>query len=596
MNLTKNRVVLFCLAVALCAAGFAGINGIYNLSQLPDHQEKNESKAIQKQTKLAKLKIFLLPSSDNIGDLGMIYHSNASYSEAASCYRLAIKKNKNKIKWNYLLGYLDLENGDNKDALLNFQRVLQTDPENFMAVYYSGETSQRLHDSRAAEKYFSKVLEFDDQVISFGKYRKENSYPLKIYARYNLARITLDDKKLDEAERQLKDIVRDQNNFGPAFRLLGNVYTQKGDSILSRKYTTRAKDYQDYTPPADAVLDELLLISRSDMSLLKGIDQAIRNTNFQWAKKLCDHALNYLPDNKYLLSKAIKVYVSTGNENKGLRLVEKHMKSFNKDFRELMEMADFFMNKGQIKLGLVYFSAAKNAELQNPILPVWLLKWHYNKGAEKLMKEQLAADPQNPKFLSNAINISMANNQRETANSYLNKLKLQSPSNPEVKRYTGYLAYQDKKYTEAISSWKEVLSSDPKDISLISNLNRIFVQQQMWQESSALLQTALENNPNDPMLLEKYAELLVSCPEGKIRNIEQGREFSERAFFSYYFSFDVHLSASKNLATAYAILGDKKLASKYLNISLDLAKDLNPNEMNAWADNLKKKYNIDAVL
>lgn len=579
--------------VIICAALWIGINSF--ILQLPDISgNKSITEPIREQITWARYKTYLMPTSDNIGNLGMIFHSNAIYNEAVLCYKSAIRKDKENIKWKYYLGCLDLENGDNKDALDNFKDVISRDPGNYMAVYYSGESCQRLNNNPEAEKYFTKVLAFDDQTINFGKPKSENNYPLKIYARFNLARIYLESNRLPEAEKILKEIINERINFGPAFRLLGNVYTKKGDLIAGQKFNTRAKDYQDYTPPADPMIDDLLLMSRSELNLLKGIDIAVKNGNFPWAFKLCDHSLKYLPDNKFLLSKAIKVFMTTDNEKRVYKLVQKHLKYFEKDFRELIEMADFFLLKGQAKMGLVYFSAAKKVEPMNPILPVWLFKWKYNSGAQKLMREQLASDPENAKFLANAVNISMGNNSKDTAIIYLGKLGKLFPSDPDYKRFSGYLAYQDKNYSEAIANWKEVLKVDPKDIGLISNLNKVFWQKQMWNDSFVLLHQALEDNPNDPMLLEELGKLLILCPEEKIRDISQGCEYSERAFYSYYFSPEVHLSASKNLATAYAMLGNKKMAFQFMNGTLDLSKDSNIKELTAWADDLMKKYNLSA--
>jgi len=67
------------------------INNQYRneIPKIPD--STNLSKAVEAQIseayKIARRK----PSSENLGELGMVYHSSANYNQAAQCYQLAIK-------------------------------------------------------------------------------------------------------------------------------------------------------------------------------------------------------------------------------------------------------------------------------------------------------------------------------------------------------------------------------------------------------------------------------------------------------------------------------------------------------------------------
>jgi hypothetical protein len=69
--------------------------------------------------------------------------------------------------------------------------------------------------------------------------------------------------------------------------------------------------------------------------------------------------------------------------------------------------------------------------------------------------------------------------------------------------------------------------------------------------------------------------------------MEEGLEYSERAFVSNRSTELNSLSAGKNLATAYVFLGNKKKAVKFINLTISLAKRVNKSdEYTAYFKNL----------
>ena len=76
---------------------------------------------LKDQISSATRKAWLNPSSNNLGILGMIYHSCEYYDRAAECYRLAVKRNDSKWMWSYYLGYLNREMGEPRDYNIGIQ-------------------------------------------------------------------------------------------------------------------------------------------------------------------------------------------------------------------------------------------------------------------------------------------------------------------------------------------------------------------------------------------------------------------------------------------------------------------------------------------
>jgi tetratricopeptide (TPR) repeat protein len=595
----KRKLVLYLSAVVICTAiillSLKKLSDDRYRAQIPDLPDMQDlSKPLQEQISIAGKKAYRNPTAFNLGMLGMVYHSSAYYDKATRCYRLAVQKNKNKPVWSYYLGYLNLELNNSKESIENFSRVIKKNPGNYLAWYYTGEAYQNLGMVDVAEKYFNKISALKDQDSDVNNTIRINHFPLRTFAGFDLARIYLNTNRLDMAEKTLKEVIQDQLKFGPAYRLLGNVYSMKGEEALSNHFITRSKDLADFTPPlVDHLTDSLILISRSEQYLLKQIDIAIQSNNLQWALKLCDKAMLYTPENKFLISKTIGVYLNLGLGKQALTLMDRHISDFSDDYSELMRLANLLNEKGFPAQSMMYFSMAKKLKPQNPYLPQWLAKTGFFKEAVALMNEQLETDPGNADFLSNEILIYLNTGEIEKAKLYLIRLKGVSPSNPDVKKFTGVLAEKEGNIKKAISAYEEVFKGDPKNLPIIKGLGNFYISENKWDKAINLYRQALDSNPNEPYLLDEFAKLMLFCPDSNLRNINSGREYAERAYINFKSNFNIRLSAAKNLTTAYAALGDKNQAVFYMKITLNLAKEGNlTQDYLFYFENLKKQYNL----
>jgi tetratricopeptide (TPR) repeat protein len=292
----KRRTILFIsglaifLALSIYAVKFILDSPFRNkLPKYPDFSAI--SKSLQKQIRVAGLKTYLNPTANNLGELGMVYHSSVYYDNATLCYQLAVEKSKREWIWSYYLGYLNLELGDSKTSIENFKQVIERNPRNYLALFYTGQAYQNLGFISNAENIYKRIASSSDADSGIKKQDRENYFPLQTYAMYNLGRIYLNSNRLDSAKLVLNEIIKKDWTFGPAYRLLGNVYNKDGNTDLGKKFITRANDLADYAPPQDTLADEIAIISRSDKYLLKQIDDAKMTYNFNWELKLCNQGL-----------------------------------------------------------------------------------------------------------------------------------------------------------------------------------------------------------------------------------------------------------------------------------------------------------------
>lgn len=563
-------------------------------NELPKYPDfKSISKSLKDQISDAGLKAYLNPTVDNLGELGMVYHSSVFYDKANLCYQLAVKKNKKEWIWSYYLGYLNLEQGESKASIENFKLVLERNPRNYLALFYTGEAYQNLGLIAAAENIYKRVASSD--VDSDTKKMIRNSYFfLQTYAMYNLARIYLNSNRLDSAESVLKEIIKKQWTFGPAYRLLGNVYSKKGDEALVKKFITRSNDLAAYTPPPDTLVDKIGLMSRSDQYLLKKIEEAKMSYNFNWELKLCDHALKYIPDNKYLLSDIIITYFILGREKEVLPLLDQHLKRYSDDIEELMKLAELLHGKGLEAQAMDYFNQAKMIQPGASRLALWLLSIGKKNEAVTLLNDQLKKEPENERILTDAVHIYLNIGDKEKALTYLNTLKRLYPSSIEAKKATGLIFEMEGKPKEAMTVYEEILNSGQKDLAIVKYLASIYLRDKNWNMAILNFKRGLGNFPNEPDLLEPLGRLLISCPDIKLRNVNEGMEYSERAYIHYKCPPETRIFAARNLATAYAMLGDKQTASRYINVTLNMVwKGKVPQQdYISYFEILKKQYNI----
>lgn len=519
------------------------------------------------------------PTSRNLGRLGMVFHSATFYDKASICYKLAIKKNRRKWFWNYYLGYLDKEMGDNAGVIENFTIVVEKNPKNCLAWYYIAEGYQSMGSNEKAETVYNKIISLSDVIsLPVNSSRKDN-FPLKTYAMFQMANIYMNRQQLNLAEKTLKEIIQDQCTFGQAYRLLGNLYSLNGNEVLSKNYVTRAGDLRIYTPPVDTLADILSRMSRSDLYLLKQVDDADKGGYPNFALELISTALVNIPDDKFVISKAIKLYLSRGLDKLALPCLNKHLQYFNDDILEIRMVADLCMKRGLYSHALKYYYQASELLPDDIDIQLAIVLCLGNEGmkqqAIESMNKLTEKNKENLKVFTDGVYIMVLMGEKGTALSYLAKLQELSPANPKVLQLSGLALEQDGNDEKALAMYESSFKGNPEDWSTARYLGDLLTKLKMWDKSISHYRKALEYFPNDPYMLERLGTLLVMCPDIKLRNITEGREFSERAFINKSSPPLTVISAGRCLSESYAAVGDNENAYKYLNTTINMARHEN---------------------
>lgn len=551
------------------------INNSYRnqIPALPDFATL--SAPVKEQLSLAHQKAYDSPTTDNIGMLGMAYHSSANYDQATQCYKLAIKKDSSEWKWSYYLGYLCQEMSNSKAAIENYNFVIKKNPNAFAVWYYLGKAYQNLAEEDKAEAAFNKIAYLDDDVSSLKSVRI-NYFSLPTSAKYELARLYLNTKHLDKAEEMLNGMIKQNHTVGSIYRLLGNVYSAKGDSVLSKKYIVRAQDLADVATIKDTLIDRLALMSRSEQYLPKQIDDALKSANPEWALRLFNHALLYLPEDKFLILKAIKFFLPIKKGEEIVPYLNDNFKDFKDNVNEMYSVAELLFENGFYSHAIRYYSQVEKLkpgatiQLANFALCYW--KQNKKDSALTLMSDKYEKYKNNPIVLASEVDFMLKIGKKEKAKSYLAKFRQIAPSDPKGFKLSGMIAEMEGNQNVAIEMYEAAFKGDPTDLETIQKLGNILLDQRQWSKAITFARSSLKHNPNTYFLLERLGTFLISCPEQNLRNIPEGMELSMRAFYNISSPPHTLIYGSKSLAQGYAMLGDFPNATYYIQTALGMAK------------------------
>lgn len=545
--------------------------------QLPENPEKiSVDPLVYEQITSEHRKTQRNPSAENIGNLGRVYHSNALYEEASKCYLLAIERGGGKWIWNYYLGYLKQELGESENAIGYFREAIRDKPDAFMAYYYAGEAFGIIGLTDSSEKYLQKIAGLEEHIFDLTQTSRTNYFPLPVYAKFELARIYAGISRLEESEELLEEILSNHKSFGPAYRQLSSLYKIKGDSAMSRYYSTRANDLHIYTPPPDTLVDELVMLTRSEVFLLKQIDNATRSANSKLAVDLIIHGLQYMPDNKYLISRAIKQFTQTGLGNRALPYIQAHVGYFGNDIGELIETGSYLADAGFKKEARLYFLRARDQGSNDPDFATGLASLMFEKAgmkeeAVKQATSQIEKEPDNHEILYKGISLFLEMDEKELAEYYLTRLRKLEPSFNKLKVIESTIIFKGGDREKAAPILEEAFKTDPSDRKVIDMLGDIFLKEKMWGKAIKFLRSVLAVYPNDSYYQVSLGSLLVTCPDPVLRNITEGKEYCERAYYNKVYTLSTKISAGRNLAIAYNELGDRRKAGYYITETLELA-------------------------
>ena len=252
-----------------------------------------------------------------------------------------------------------------------------------------------------------------------------------------------------------------------------------------------------------------------------------------------------------------------------------------------MMLGNILSEEGKAQEAMEHFRLALKIDPLNSAarlnLAVVLIQQKRIEEAIHHLREALRVDPKNAEIYNNLGAALLEKGQIEEAEvQFQEALKIQ-PNHWKAMANLANIFSQKGKIEEAIDLLYQVIRLNPEDIQSRYILVISILRKNRYQEAVQILQEGLKLSPENVALMNLLARLLISVPDTRLQNREQGLILAQKACV---------ITEEKNplcldtLAAAYAAQGRFKEAAEIANKAYDLALSLNLTQV---AEDIKKR-------
>ena len=290
-------------------------------------------------------------SSSAVGALGLAYHSDMFYDQAARCYAVAETLNRSEWRWTYYRALALDGRGDMEGLAAGLRKVVATMPDFSPALWRLADAEFKAGHYDVAGETWRRVLSLPEpprQSGSAGTPARTVIAPVSAYAALGLARLALAQREPDRARLLLEDITAKNPGFGPAFRLLGTAYADLNRTEDARRATRKADRLAAYDPYFDPMIDALARESRSSTFLLQQAAVADLTTNAPWREYLVRRAIEFDPGNTDALYELASILRTLRRYDEALELLERHRRLVPADLQALADIGRCLSGLGRL--------------------------------------------------------------------------------------------------------------------------------------------------------------------------------------------------------------------------------------------------------
>jgi len=507
-------------------------------------------------------------SGEKLGRLAMAYHSNYFYDRACVCYRLAAEYDNNNWQWPYYHGLIKEEIGDSKASIDHLKETVRINGKITQAWLRLANQYIKLSDYEKAKDAYMNVLRlpvyFPEGYTSVSLPNK-GSFPLDAYASLGLARIELFEKKIQSAKTKTEQLITNYPDFGPGYRLLGQIYYELNDKELGDENTVQAGDFASYVPPADPVFDQLVLSSHNAAFILKEARLALLNQNFEWAEILSNLMIKRNIDKGEAYANLIRLAVITYDFSEMNDLVEKHYRMISESETKLIKMGEFLSQARQFRNASRYLSKAillneKSVKARMAYLNILIDVGYYDK-AKVQVKEIQKIDPANEDAMIKSGIISYLEKRKQAASGIFKRVLELNPENEIAMIWLGMIAKDEKNTNRALYYFSRSIKTNPNNSNTWMLRGDYLEELRRWDEAVENFNEALQLSPNNINYLQRYSWLLSASPDAEIRNGKLSLKIARRLSLVKKDQKEQNISCGMSLAAAYAEEGQFEKAA-----------------------------------
>ncbi|MBK8231768.1 MAG: tetratricopeptide repeat protein [Candidatus Eisenbacteria bacterium] len=350
-----------------------------------------------------------------IGALGRLYHANHYYREAASCYALAARLEPRNPRWAYLEADALLAGGGSEAAPKLLARTVELEPGYTASHLRLGDLAFKTGAFEPAGRHYRAALAAgSDSAHGF----------------FGLARIAVEERRTNEAEDLLEQVLHLDPEFSSAVRLLANLRTEQGRAAEAESLLTLARGQGRFVPPRDPWVDSLLFVCYDTDFLLAMADRSIKQSEMKTAAELFRRAMELDPENAQIHQLLAKKLYRAGRPAEAIA-----------SLRRAIEL-DPQSADARVELGYYLGSQGATAE------------------AEKVLREAIALAPENERAHSELGKLFDQTGRRQEAIRSLEHALQINPRSTEGLVQLGFIHYQAGERARAVQLWRSALEVD----------------------------------------------------------------------------------------------------------------------------------------
>ncbi len=398
------------------------------------------------------------------------------------------------------LGKVYYSNEMADEAIDAFQKVLQADPEEFVALDYLASISIDRKDYAKAEEYLQRELDLrplesvyfklgvvaemqDKYAAAIGDYEKVlQMNPLNMQARERLAQLYVRQKEIGSAINEFLVLSRQQPDNTDMHVRLGMLYFESkeyGKSLDEFRMAVASR-------PDDTSIHYYLALVLEEMDRL---DEAV--TEFRWI-------IGREPKNINAFLHLAIIYSKQKKEDQAIRMFE--------------EILGFDPDKPEIYISLaISYSRQKEFDKAEKTLRDAIARFSDDKDREEL-------------YFNLAMVYDKAGRYDDMISSLRTTIKI-NPKNADALNYLGYY-FADKNINiqEAKDLLERALEVKPDNGYIIDSYGWVLYRMGSFEQAITQLQKALTLTPDDPLLFEHLGDAYHA-----VRNESKAREYWSRS-------------------------------------------------------------------
>ena len=403
--------------------------------------------------------------ADAVGALCLAYHADMFYDQAERCYARAEALNPGDWRSTYYRALAEGERGNPSVVATALHRVVEQAPDFSPAWWRLGDAEFKQARYERAEEAWRRADALPEPARTRSSSSPEHivGAPLSAYAGLGLARLALARGNLDQARQILERVTSQAPRFGPAFRLLGDTYTQLGQRPEAERAVHRANGLPAYAPYADPLVDALALESHNSTFLLQ--QAAASDLNAYWNEYLTRRALEFDPGNADVVYKLGFIERTLGRNDEALELFQRYQQMVPGDYQVLGQIGSCLGDLGR-------FTEAESS-LRRALTRVDDALTHYNLGfvltrvgqlpdAVVEYERALARDPNHLAARTNLASVLVRQGQLDRAAQEIGRALEIEPDNAAAHTNLGLLLAQQGRMDQAGREFREALRINPR--------------------------------------------------------------------------------------------------------------------------------------